>query len=182
MDHDEIVGELYMELVKGYQYYSHLPEGQLLAVLRRMMDNRVAELTYKYYKTHRKAAIGSLSISKQDDNESEGYLNYNNFRYVSTDGSEMMDPAITLESLDRVASTYDALSDEARQVLSAILDGDAMLGEQLALSGIRASFVFKRGTVKLKPFHVAKALAMDEDIVKKNFKEIKKAYAEVCSG
>ena len=53
MDRDELTGELFEEMVKGYNHYGHLPKGQLLAVIRKMMDNRIAELTYKYYLTHR---------------------------------------------------------------------------------------------------------------------------------
>src|SRR3990167_8635608 len=49
MDYDEIVGELMLELVKGVAHYKHLERKKLLAVIKRMMDNRISELRYKYY-------------------------------------------------------------------------------------------------------------------------------------
>ena len=57
MDGDELFGELLEEIAKGLKHYADLPYNQKLAVIRSMLDNRVAELRYKYYVTHRKQHV-----------------------------------------------------------------------------------------------------------------------------
>ena len=177
MDHDEISGELFEEMVKGYARYGHLPEGQLLAVIRRMMDNRIGELTYKYYMTHRGLAIDAVSLPY-------GYEIGTNLKHVIwTSEDKISNVKEFLESRERVRETLSFLSKEAQKVLIAVLDGCPGLEKQIKLSGLRASFVYKgTGTIKVKPWHVAEALVMKEADVKRAFREIKRAYAEVVNG
>jgi hypothetical protein len=180
MDHDEISGELFEELVKGYARYGHLPEGELLAVIRRMMDNRIAELTYKYYLTHRGLAVNALSLSfGSDGRRSDSWMQ----NVVWTSDNNACNVTELLGSSERVIDTLGSLSYNARKVFLAVLYGCPGLEKQIKLAGLRASFVYKgNGTVKVKPWHVAEALVMDEEVVKKAFKEIKSVYAEVVNG
>jgi hypothetical protein len=67
MMQDELEGELSLELFKGWLYYNDkgLSDGELLAVVRRMLDNRISELMRMYYRTSRLASSSNESL---DDN------------------------------------------------------------------------------------------------------------------
>lgn len=181
MDEDEISGELFEEMVKGYARYGHLPKGQLLAVIRKMMDNRIGELTYKYYKTHRGLALGALSMPREDGKNNRVDRWMKSVIWTSNGNEFNIDEF--LESRERVRETLSSLSEESRKVLLAVLDDCSGLEKQIKLSGQRASFVYEgRGSIKVKPWHVAEALVMEEKNVKKAFKEIREVYAEVVNG
>ena len=180
MDHDEICGELYLEMVKGFQHYGHLPEGQVLALLRKMFDNRIAELTYKYYGTHRKFAANAGSIGQMWDEQGDHYTKY--ITWTTAPDILSQDPSIVYEGLCRVNAVYESLSDKAKTVFCAVMGENPLLAEHIQLAGIRASFVYKgRGTVSVRPWQVADSLAMDESDVRSAFREIGKAYSEVVS-
>lgn len=182
MDHDEISGELFEEMVKGYARYSHLPEGQLLAVIRRMMDNRISELIYKYYKTHRGLAIGSDSFPDDDQDTVDTVCNWMNSVTWSSNG-DCQDVSALVESRDRVRETFDRLSAGSKKVLRAVLDGNRGLLDQIYLSGLRSSYVYQaNGKIKVRPWQVADSLAIDESDVRKAYREIKRVYAEVSDG
>lgn len=180
MDHDEISGELFEEMVKGYQRYGHLPQNQLLKVVKRMMDNRISELTYRYHVTHRKYALKARSLSgemceypsKLDDWTEE-------IIWTSCENGSNVDELF--DSKERVRQTFDALSISAERVLFALLYGCPNLTAQIELSGRRSSHIYKTPDreIKIKPWHVAEALLMDEAEVKKAFIEIKQTYIEV---
>lgn len=181
MDYDEMRSELYFEVVKGMRYYANKPMNELLALLRRMCDNRVSELKYKYTITHRKAAITALSISVVDidpDEESRrGGRSSIGHRWV-------MDNAVELDaeinSATRVSETRCRLTPISRKIFDAVIYGHPNMATQLMLAGTRAGHVYKSGgSVRVKPRHVAEALAMDENVVKLSFKEIRQVYAEV---
>lgn len=177
MDFDEIVGELLLEIVKGLDHYDDgaRTEGELLAILRKMCDNRVAELRQKYYRTHRVAAITAVSVEglAECDNDSGGI-------YPRDLLSENTPPVMSSSTM-RVVETRNRLSPFSKQVFDAvILRDDQRVATQIRLAGMRASAVFKNATVRIKPRHVAEALVEDEKKVREAFKEIKAMYAEVC--
>jgi len=186
MDSEEIAGDLFFELVKGFDYYKDkdLTMPQMLAVIRRMMDNRISELVYKHYVTHRKNGLNYIPIDEIGEGENDdGYVvNISVKAVVSvsvTKASEL--PEEALESKDRVTETLALLSAEGLAVANALIYGNDLLGMQLLLAGQRAAFVYKGGgRVEPKPRHVSDAIGMPEDIVAAAFKEIKLAYAEVC--
>lgn len=175
MDFDEIVGELNLEIVKGMGRYADKPMNELLALLRKMCDNRIAELRYKYYKTHRVAARFTLSIDFVTD----------------TDGAECyyqppVDDAVRISAVAgsafRVAETRRRLSSIAATVFdNVILDDNSRVADQIALAGMRAANAYKSGgTVRIKPRHVAAALpGLSENAVKLAFAEIRNVYKEV---
>jgi len=172
----EIKSELFEEMVKGYARYGHLPRGQLLAVIRKMMDNRLSELTHKYYLTHRGLGVNAKSMPEADEAWFEDVV-------WTSDGNDCSVLEEFLDSKERVEETLNALSREDRKVLLSVLYGCPGLEKQIKLSGLRASFVYTaRGTIRIKPWHVAEALEMEEEDVKKSFKEIERAYAEVVNG
>lgn len=175
MDFDEMVGELNFEVAKGIQYYNGKPMNELLALLRRMCDNRVSELKYKYTVTHRKAAIVALPISVVDvDSDNGDGVGYK----WAIDNAVKPDDEI--DSAYRVSETRRRLSPISRKVFDAVIYGHSNMATQVKLSGTRAGYVYKTGgTIKVRPHHVAEALAMDEVIVKSSFKEIRLVYAEV---
>lgn len=163
---DEIVGELLIELAKGLDHYAELPEDELLKVLRKMMDNRISELKYKYYITHRKGHVGS--VSTQDSAVAET---------VESDGAS---PEEVVLSRERVKAVREKLSPIARDVLDVVLQWDDRLAQVMELSIIRAKFVYKKTSkVKVRPHNVADALFMDDKQVKHAFREIKAVYREV---
>lgn len=184
MDHDEISGELFEEMVKGYQRYGHLPQDQLLKVVKKMMDNRISELTYKYYVTHRKYALKAVDLSGDVRECCSADVEEwaEKIMWTSCERGSNVDEFI--DSKERVRQTFDALSGSAKKVLFALLYGCPNLTAQIELSGRRSSHVYKTPNreIKIKPWHVAEALLMDEKEVKQAFVEIKKTYAEVRNG
>lgn len=176
MSPDEIIGELMYEIAKGIKVYRDKPLDELLLLLKRMCDNRVSELRYRYYVTHRKAATASYTISvcfldrdTCDDHEFVG--GYQDYSFGEI-----------LASRWRVDETRRRLSQSAKQVFDAVVYGNTNIGDQIYLSGMRSSQVFKNGgSVRLKLRHVAEGLCMDLVDVRQCFGEIRRVYGEVCS-
>lgn len=156
MQANEIEGELWVEFVKAIRRYSHLPYEQLLAVIRRMMDNRVAELRYRHYVTHRKKENGIRDV---DDLVEEPYS-----------GVCPEDAAISSE---RIAQIQRRLSATAREVFIAVIYGDERVTDQCRLAGWRRAFVYKGGGhVRLTPNILANALAKEIDEIRESLAEI----------
>lgn len=181
MEFDELVGELFVEIAKGLDVYGDRPENELLAILRRMCDNRLAELKTMHYRTHRAAGNNPVDIqelSREDD--ADGYIMYK----VPNEYLIVIDPGVLSSSVARVMATRARLSPNAVKVFDAvILTEDERVAEQIRLAGIRASAIFVTGgTVKIKPWHVAEALNMKEALVRRCFREIRQAYKEVVNG
>lgn len=189
MQSDEIAGELLLELVKGLRAYPNLEMEQLKAVIRKMMDNRVSELKYRFYTTHRGQEKFSISLDLE--------VAVSDADIVSTAGdavgfgdtlvhelieSPFSDPQDIYESKERVLETRRHISPVARKVFDAIVFGNNMLAVVLYMSSLRASVIFKHKVVQIKPWHVADALHLDESVVKEAFREIKSVYAEVLNG
>ena len=175
MEYDEVVGELLEEVAKGIDRYGNLPHAQQLAVIRRMCDNRVAELRYKYYITHRKEARLTLDISIFDPDESAA--SHPSHRWL-------MDNAITVEgvvdSAFRVAETRRRLSSTVQAVFDAAIYPNNRMTTQILLSGKRSAAVYVGGgTVKVRPHHVAEALCITETAARRAFAEIRQIYKEV---
>lgn len=171
MEAEEITGELLLELVKGVKnpVYRLFPKEERKAVIRRMLDNRLGELKYRFFGTHRKAAKLSISLEAEEIAENVA--------------SSTPNPEQVMLSLERVGRTREKLSPVARQVFDTVVLGqNERLTQQLVMAVERAFNQFKNPTVRVKPWHVAEALMMDEATVVKAFTEIKKAYAEVCRG
>jgi hypothetical protein len=134
-----------------------------------MMDNRISELKYKFYMTHRKHELSlTISLSDIDDDPDEFILS----------GSHP-NPASLSASKDRVLLTRAKLSPVAREVFDVLIYGDERLNEQLRISHIRAKAVYKDFKVKIRPFHVADALMISEREVLNAYDEIRSAYREV---
>ena len=184
MDIDELVGELWLEIAKGLKRYGDKPIDELLAILRKMCDNRVSELKYRYCVTHRKAAILAFPIDVIDVDLSEdgGWTGEGapGWSWI-VDNSVHTDDIVA--SRERVLETRRRLSPLAKDVFDVIIYGDENLIIQLMLSGIRAANVFKSGgSVRLRHYHIAEALAtVSEKEVAEAMKEIRLVYAQVRS-
>ncbi len=146
MERDEIVGELSCELVKGWLYYKdrELPDDQLLAVVCRMLQNRLAELQTMHYYTHRKAAGTSSSTDEPG---------FDVIDYAAT-------PEEYVESATRVARFFASLSSEEAAVVRALIGDDRRIRQQLIIRTMRRSFVYKNTTIKYDYKLVADALHM----------------------
>lgn len=175
METDEIVGELMLEMAKGLQHYANLPMEQLKAVIRKMMDNRIAELRHREYGTHRALGIGALCLDYDPHDESKIDMMMTHV--------DIPDPASVeelCESMERVELVRKHLSPIAQQVFDAVIFGNDRLNSVVSMSAIRHHTRFSRGSLKLKPWHVADALFMDLRDVKKAFAEISEQYSLVC--
>jgi hypothetical protein len=186
MEYDEIVGELMLEMVKGIRAYPDLPMNQLKAVIRRMMDNRIGELRYRFYTTHRSAENKMISLSILVNVNDEDQLSYNTPTGIQHPVEELIedegaDPSTLLDSKERVQETRENLSLTALRVFDAVIYGNNMLAKILLLSSMRASYVFGSRTTVMKPWHIADALHLSLEEVKGAIKEIKYVYAEVCN-
>jgi hypothetical protein len=185
MDADELFGELLEEVAKGLKAYKNLPHEQKLAVIRRMMDNRVSELRYRYYKTHRKQHNTDLSIEAHqfdgDDNdryELEGDISVTDvLSHASADN-----PVDLVASAERVEMTRILLSPKAKKVFDCLIStNNPRLSSLLYLQAMRSTAVGTAKNLAIKPHMIADALMMDVSEVSKCFNEIKTAYRRVCN-
>ena len=169
MSFDEIVGELFVEIVKGLDRYKDLPQNELEAVIRRMMDNRISELKYRYYITHRKHENSlTVALTDAEDDPDEFLLS-----------DQQYNPASMSTSLERVRQTRGSLSNTAQRVFDILIFGDERLNQQLRVSTMRARSVYKDFKVIIRPHHVADALMISEKEVLSAYDEIRSAYAKV---
>ncbi len=177
-----------LELAKGLKYYNNLPSEQLLAVLKRMMDNRISELRFRYYVSGRRVPINmtvSLDFGSDEERDGRGVVGFSNgsggisHEIVSKEAST---PEELVESMERVLEVRRQLSDLSQMVFDAVVFGNSQLSDIMFLTAVRAAAVFKNKTIKIKPQNVADALLMDEHDVRRAFKEIQLVYAEVCCG
>lgn len=186
MDFDELVGELFLELVKGWDHYkdrNDLTHEQLLAIIRRIMDNRISELLYKHFKTHRVVGVGAIPLSDLDW-DGDGDDDNPSLHYTVTSATVLLTATASAEevydSYDRVERLRDGLSPSALHVLDEILAGNELVTMNVQLSVDRAYSVYKSPSVKMRAWHVADSLGMDEKDVESAFNEITKKYKEVC--
>lgn len=163
MERDEIVGELSYELVKGWLYYKDrdLPDAELLSVVCRMLQNRIAELQTMFYYTHRKSSGESLSI------EDEG------FDVPDTSCAEEY-----YESAIRVRRFFNVLSDVECAVVRALLGDDRRIRQQLIVRNMRRSFVFKNTVIRYDYKLVADALHMTHENAKAVWKSISEKWRQ----
>jgi hypothetical protein len=181
MSADEIASELKEELVKGIKAYGDRPANELLAILKRMLDNRIAELTHRFYGTYRKEDKRLLRLDAAVSPNDEGYdRDLAEGVMVLRDNCD--DPQDICESRERVQRTFDGLSPIAKQVLSAVLYENDDLDTTMKLAMLRAESRFSSPHIDIKPRHVASALGLPEKVVKNAFEEISKAYMEVING
>lgn len=189
MSVDEIIGELNVEFVKGFQRYGDLPDEQFRAVLRRMFDNRIVELKCRFYETHREhekmiisldISVGAADIQKLSpfarDNDDPNAQPVEELIEGDPDVDELY------SSNARVLETRSRLSPNARKVFDAVVYGNAALAQVMYLVCQRASAIFKECSPGIRAWHIADALGMSEKEVKKAIKEIKASYEEVCNG
>jgi len=182
MNSDEISGELFLELVKGVQYYQALPMEQLLTVIKRMMDNRLSELVYKYYVTHRKAMANTADIDALETyEENDGPFLIRADIQIIADVSMQLNPELLAGSSIRMQTLRERLSYDAIKVMDAMMYGNELLYSQIVIAEIRAKEVLgqKSHTPRVYPWQVADSLGMDEQRVRECIKEIKEAYKQV---
>jgi hypothetical protein len=188
MEKDEIVGELYTEVWKGCLYY-HKKAMKLeafLALLKVMLTNRIAELRYRYFKTHRKASQFNISIDVYINSEYIEYDNsWNEERLNCSPVQDLIttvgiDPADIMESEDFIYNVRQLLDSTAQEVFDALVYGNELLTMHVWLSAVRANNVYKSsGSAKIKPYHIASALCKTEVEVKVALKQISKTVHEV---
>ena len=174
LSEEDIVGELQIEFMKGIQHYGDKPHNELLALLKTMMDNRVRELKYRYYLTHRKAEAGMESLdtpAEDDDSEEDGLGEI----CSDTPGSEEL-----LLSLERVQITREQLQPVDAEVLDAVLVGNARLEQIVKLSALRAQQTFANPTIHIQPWHLAEALFLSGEAIQSAYRNIRAAYMEAC--
>jgi len=173
MEFDDIVQELQIELIKGVNYYAgkNMNINQLHAVLRRMLDNRISELKYRYYVTYRKNFKIQVSIDIELD-EHNGTMRQNPEKLLILKNlTAHEDISEKCESSDRVCATRKKLSPISKRIFDAIILSD---------DEIIRSIHNPNADKHLKYHKVAEALGISERIVKSSFLEIRNAYKEVC--
>ena len=158
MNHDDIFGELQLEFVKSLQHYSDLPKKQFINVTKRMFDNRISELKYKHYRTHRRLAGNMMSI---DDEFIEDLL------------PDMFDLEAYVEIKDFVECIREQLSGLDLDIFDILYYGDERLTELLKLAGMRSSYAYSgRGTIRRKAWHIADILVISITKVKTSLSHI----------
>ena len=174
MEYDEIVGELYIELWKGYKYYTakELEGNKLVAVLNVMLNNRIKELQYRYFVTHRKYAQTNLSLDFTfDDVDNNEYQPVICNTLIDNVPQNPLDKLLADEKLE---CCREMLDDNVRDVFDAVVYGHEQLALLVWLSGLRAKKNFRNpGTVKMKPRHVAAALHISVKEAKKSLSIIR---------
>jgi hypothetical protein len=163
---DEILCELFEEMAKGLKHYKDLPYSQKLAVIRRMMDNRISELRYKYYLTYRGESKHDVSI--ENDNQE-----------VAVCASKELSPEDRLILKDNYQELYDSVSDGAREVLDCVMrDSNPRFLEIMKLHAIRNEGRSQR----IRPHMIADALLISEEEARRRIAEIKLAYRRIYVG
>ena len=176
MNFDDIVGELNLEIVKGYQYYSGkiLDLERFKACLRQMIAFRIAELRHKQFGTHRIRARMNISIELELIGD-EG----------DTDFTETIpdincgQPEELCESAELVEEVKQRLSPIAQQVMDMVCSGDERLTAIIFLATVRACGSKPNSRSKIKPWMLAEILSVSEPEVRKAFSEIRKALESV---
>ena len=177
MDRDELVAELKAEMVKGYCHYADrqdLTNDQMKAILRTILDRRVGELRYRFYKTHRVKARVSLSIEAEIELYDDGSL-------IEAIPSDEPTTEQVLESLERVNLTRRLLNGDARKVFDVVIKGNRRLDLMLMLASIRSSTT-GGAVAKISPELIAQVMCIGLAEVKRAFADIRKAYVEACNG
>lgn len=174
---DDLIGELQLELVKSAQHYisKGLSDGQMKAVLRRCLDNRIAELRHRYFGTHRFKATLNISIEMVFDSSAE-----DDDHELNLPDPDAMMPEPLYMSYERVELTRNRLTDNARKVFDACIFGDSRLTMMVFLATKRLCSRKPNSSAKLKPWVIAETLDMKERDVRSAFKEISSVYSEVC--
>jgi hypothetical protein len=163
---EDIVGELMLEVAKGLKAYPDKPHDELLAILRRMCDFRIAELRYKYYVTSRRHSKITISIDIDETIEWIPASDYN--------------PEQLALSKERVELTRSKLSADAQRVFDTLISGDERFSWLTWLACTRAVAAGKsHSRPVIRPRIVAEALDMNERGVKSAMAEIKNVYAEI---
>lgn len=159
---DELEGELLFELVKGWMYYQQkgLSSPDLLKVIKRMLTNRIAELKYRFYCTHRHAELGAVELDS----------------LVDSLGDSTMDPESRFDSSSRVHAFMNYLTPFELSLVLYLLQPDRRLGQQIKLLGYRKTFVYKQPTITLGPDMVAKALHFDVQVVRSAWRAVKQKW------
>lgn len=158
---DELAAELYLEIAKGLDHYREkgLTKAAIKNVIKMMMNHRLSEIIYRFYVTHRKAAVGIASL--ESDSEIESFA------------SDVPNPEhsyIAKETLDDIKSELDA---NAIKVLDCIIYNQE-LGKLMIAAGDTKDSV--------KPVHVALVLGMEEREVKRCFSKIRRVWSKTYNG
>jgi len=176
MNFDDIVGELNLEIVKGYQYYSGkiLDLERFKACLRQMIAFRIAELRHKQFGTHRIHARMNISIELEligDEGDTD-------FTETIPD-IDCSQPEELCESAELVEEVKRRLSPIAQQVMDMVCSGDERLTAIIFLATVRACGSKPNSRSKIKPWMLAEVLSVSEPEVRKAFSEIRKALESV---
>lgn len=179
MNEDDIAGELFLELWKGYVRYKSKPMGQLQAIIRKMLDNRVSELVYRFYVTHRSVENAMMHLIPGSPDNPKPYRDGADEISEDVIPDFSSDPATLYASVERIRTVRSNLSEQDTEIFDAVLDGDPRIMAQIELSMLRATTVYKNGgSVKIKPHHVARALCIPERQVRESFNHVKNTFAE----
>ncbi len=140
MMRDEIASELFLELWKSWARYGErddINESQLKALTIKILNNRVAELKYRFYVTHRSA---------------EQYVaDYDDLSDVLCDELPIFD--------GRWDRFIVSLSPSEMAVVVAIVTDDSRVSQQIMLKGWRNAVVYLNGgTVTITPRLMSEAL------------------------
>jgi len=176
MNFDDIVGELNLEIVKGYQYYSGkiLDLERFKACLRQMIAFRIAELRHKQFGTHRIHARMNISIELELIGD-EG----------DTDFTETIpdincgQPEELCESAELVEEVKRRLSPIAQRVMDMVCSGDKRLTTLIFVATMRACGSKPNSHSKIRPWQIAQVLNISERDARKAFVEIRKALESV---
>lgn len=173
MTKDEIYSEMMEEIAKGLKHYSELKPNHLCATIKTMMKNRISELRYKYYVTHRKGEKQSYSLDAEliDGGSTLGDVIASEFNTEDI-----------IESIERVRQLRARLSPTAKRILDSVLESDTYDSDRIdllmRLAAMRAATV-KYMHLRIRPYHVSEALCIPELDCKKAWAEIVRAYQEV---
>jgi|WetSurMetagenome_2_1015567.scaffolds.fasta_scaffold191224_2 hypothetical protein len=173
MGKEDVEQELRLELVKCFPKYQHLPEDQIIKVMKSIFFYRIKELRYKVFLTLRQKMLAdSYSIDDVEENET-ALVPYK----AMVDDTPSVEHIVEVKEL--MTQVRENLSPMAQQVFDAVMyDVDGRLHTVLILAMHRASSKYRQPCVNVKPAHIASALNIPVSSVHKAYKEI----AEVMNG
>jgi len=159
MEREELEGELYEQLVYGWMYYRDrgLTVGELLAVIKQMLNNRISELKYRFYLTHRSAEKEMMDL---DDLECDG----------------PPDPEHIVEHMLRFSGFLDTLECGERTIVDAILWPDKRMCDQVRLRTFRRSYVYDVPSITIDWKLVADALHIQYAEARQAWSSVKRKW------
>ncbi len=159
---EDLVSEMKIEVIKGWQIYGDKPEVELVRIVKKMINVRFKRLIYQFHITWRKDDANVLSLDPDWHTVSDG----------------QSDPQDIEESSEKVVEFFKSLDEDEGNIVRAILGDNPNMQYWIQFEGMKRNAAFKNGHVKIGTDLVANVLHMDRKIASKVWSSIRKKWRQ----